>query len=103
VDEGTLDDESPQMRAFIQERRMAVLQRAIDTLATCDDHALADEAHRLAGTLGIFGLADASAEARSLMDIAKTPDASHAVVAVARTRTLVSLTRMAEALREDAP
>ncbi len=76
--------ESPAVAAFLAERRADVLRRAIETLETCSTADLAGEAHRLAGTLGVFGLDEASAAARALMAAARSgpsPDMSRELAA----------------------
>jgi HPt (histidine-containing phosphotransfer) domain-containing protein len=84
-------DESPQLQAFLAQRRLDVLARAIRTLETCAPSDLAAEAHRLAGTLGIFGFDDASAAVRLLERAAEQPDALPGDIDDHRMRTLAVL------------
>jgi Hpt domain len=84
-------EESPAMRAFLAKRRVDVLRRAIVTLETCSPDELAGEAHRLAGTLGIFGFDAASTELRSLQREAEAPSGAADEIDAHRMRTLAML------------
>ena len=61
---------SPAVETFLAGRRAGVLTRAIHTLATCPLGSVAAEAHRLSGTLGVFGLEDSAALVRELESLA---------------------------------
>ncbi len=62
--------------------------RAIHTIETCPDADLPGQAHRLAGTLGIFGFDEASNEMRALQHAAETDTGSGDALSEHRTRTL---------------
>jgi len=79
------------MREFLARRRVEVLRRAIVTLETCSPDGLAGEAHRLAGTLGIFGYDDASTALRALQRDAESPDRAADEIDAHRLRTLAML------------
>ena len=79
------------MREFLAKRRGDVLRRAITTLETCSPAELAGEAHRLAGTLGIFGFDDASTALRGLQRAAEAPDVPVDEIDRQRMRTLAML------------
>jgi HPt (histidine-containing phosphotransfer) domain-containing protein len=79
-------DESPAVAAFLRERRAGVVARAIETLETCPTDDLAAQAHRLAGTLGVYGLDDAAAACRQLMQVVGA--GTETDVATARETTL---------------
>lgn len=96
-------DESPAMRAFLEQRRGEVLARAIVTLETTDTAALAGEAHRLAGTLGVYGFVESSDALRHLQRVVEGPDASDDTVSDARARTLELLRRIADGNAEKGP
>lgn len=66
--EAESEAESDAVRAFMAERRASVLDRAITALTTCPTADLRAECHRLAGTLGSYGLADAARAVRTLHD-----------------------------------
>jgi hypothetical protein len=91
ADPVTSGDESPAMRAFLAERRAGVIERAIATLDSCSDDALPAEAHRLAGTLGIFGFAEASDALRALQRMTESADVSHDAISQERAATLAML------------
>jgi hypothetical protein len=84
-------EESPAMRDFLAQRRVDVLRRAIVTLETCPPDELGGEAHRLAGTLGIFGFDDASTALRALQRDAESPDCAADAIDAHRLRTLALL------------
>jgi len=100
--EGVADvgGESPAMRAFLADRGAAVLARAIDTIETCPDAELPGQAHRLAGTLGIFGFEEASVEMRALQRAAESDTGSDDALSEHRTRTLGLLRATAAGDRE---
>lgn len=91
------------MRAFLAKRRVDVLHRAIATLETCSHDDLASEAHRLAGTLGIFGFDDASVALRSLQRTAEDTDGGADVINDERMRTLAMLREIATELTSEEP
>jgi hypothetical protein len=97
---GDTGEESPAMRAFLAERGAAVLFRAIETIETCSDAELPGQAHRLAGTLGIFGFDAASVEMRSLQRAAESDTGSGSALSEHRTRTLGLLRATATGDRE---
>jgi Hpt domain len=88
---GAAGEESPAMREFLAKRRVDVLRRAITTLETCSPDELGGEAHRLAGTLGIFGFDDASTELRALQRDAEAVDGAADEIEAHRLRTLAML------------
>ena len=100
---GGTADASPAMRAFLEQRRGEVLARAIATLETCERGALAGEAHRLAGTLGVYGFADASDALRQLQRSVESPEASDDTVSHERARTLELLRGSADDNAEKGP
>ena len=86
--------ESPNVAAFIRARQAQVLERAIATVSTADGADLAAEAHRLAGTLGTFDLADAGAALRTLENAVSDPSATAVTVDEARAAALLLLTTL---------
>lgn len=92
--------ESPAMQAFLAERRVDVLRRAIAALDTCPDASLAAEAHRLAGTLGMFGFDDASAGLRDLEHLAEDATVASDSIATARASTMALLRGIESESRE---
>lgn len=91
------------MQAFLAKRRVEVLQRAIITLDTCSPDELAGEAHRLAGTLGIFGFDDASTELRALQRDAESPDLAADEIDAHRMRTLAMLRGIGDSVISEEP
>lgn len=79
------------MREFLAKRRVDVLRRAITTLETCSPGELAGEAHRLAGTLGIFGFDEAGTALRALQRDAESPASAPDEIDAHRMRTLAML------------
>jgi HPt (histidine-containing phosphotransfer) domain-containing protein len=82
--------ETPHMEAFILAKQDQVLGRAVTALRDADDDALPGEVHRLIGTLGTYGLAEAVALLRPLDDLLRA-DADAAAIAERRSTTLRSL------------
>jgi hypothetical protein len=95
--------ESPAMRAFLAKRRVDVLRKAVATLETCSDDDLPSEAHRLAGTLGIFGFDDASIALRSLQRTAEDTQNGSDVIDGQRTRTLAMLRGITNEVTSEEP
>lgn len=90
--------ESSAVQAFIAKKQTEILDRAINTISSCPDEALAAEAHRLAGTLGTYQLLGAEASLRSLEAIAAAPDTRAEGLDQARVDTLAALTGVARDL-----
>lgn len=91
------------MREFLAKRRVDVLRRAIITLETCSPDDLGGEAHRLAGTLGIFGFADASTALRGLQRDAESPDVAVDEIDAHRMRTLAMLRGIEDSVISEEP
>ncbi len=78
------------MEAFILAKQDQVLGRAVTALRDADVDALPGEVHRLIGTLGTYGLADAVALLKPLDDLLKA-DEDSAVIASQRSTALHGL------------
>jgi HPt (histidine-containing phosphotransfer) domain-containing protein len=89
--------ESNRVSAFIEARQSQVLARAVEAISTVDQAGLGAEAHRLAGTLGTFDLAEAAAVVRELERTVNDPDATDGDIARARASALQALRVDAEA------
>lgn len=90
--------ESLAVQAFIAQKQTEILDRAMETVTSCPDAALAAEAHRLAGTLGTYQLIGAEAALRSLEAVAAAPGANTEGIHQARVDTLAALTGVARDL-----
>jgi hypothetical protein len=80
-----------------QQRR--ILIQAIDDLSTASDDDLSAVAHRIAGTVGTYGLRSAYEAVRALQEAASSP-MSEPEVSDVRATTLVALAAVLEDLPE---
>lgn len=91
--------ESPRVSEFILARQQDVLCRAIVAVADASPGDLPGEAHRLAGTLGTFGMPDAASLLRELEAQVKDPSCTPDAAAGLRIAVLARLQRMADDLK----
>lgn len=93
--------ESASVQAFIRQRQADLLARAIVAIASCPAPELAQELHRLSGTLGTYQLLDARSAVQDLEAVVRTPGMGSSGIASARAAALERLERIATTPRDD--
>jgi HPt (histidine-containing phosphotransfer) domain-containing protein len=93
------DAETASVQAFMRSQQRRILQQAINDLSAAPDDDLSAVAHRIAGTVGTYGLRSAYEAVRALQEATSAP-MSAAEVSNARATTLVALAAVLEDLPE---
>jgi HPt (histidine-containing phosphotransfer) domain-containing protein len=87
------ESESESVQAYILQRQADLLARAISALTTCPASQLAQELHRLSGTLGAYQLLEARSTVQQFEAVVRSPDVGSPEIEAART---VAIDRLGE-------